>query len=264
MKALIFAAGRGERMRPLTDTLPKPLLMVGGKRLIEWHLERLAAAGIVDIVVNIAHLAARFDELIGDGRRHGVRITYSHEGSPPLETGGGMLHALPLLGEAPFVLVNGDVWTDHDFRQLPPEPDGLAHLVMVDPPAFAPDGDFALDRVGRVHDVGEPRLTYAGIGVYRPAILAGWRGVIGHAPGARELPPRFALTPLLRAAMRDGQVTGEHHRGRWADVGTPDRLAAADSTLSASSSLTGASSLGSAPLVATNERERRRALPRSD
>lgn len=231
MKALVFAAGRGERMRPLTDTLPKPLLEAGDKRLIEWHLHKLAALGIVDVVINIAYLADRFPELLGDGDRYGLRLHYSHEGGTPLETGGGMLHALPLLGDAPFIVVNGDVWTDYDFARLPREPAGRAHLVMVDPPDHAPSGDFRLDTDGRLRERDEPAasqlpaLTYAGIGVYCPQLLEGWRGVIGHAPGARDTPPRFPLAPLLRAAMRDGAVTGEHHRGDWTDVGTPQRLA---------------------------------------
>lgn len=233
MKALIFAAGRGERMRPLTDTTPKPLLTVGGKRLIEWHLEHLARAGVDEVVINTAHLADRFAPALGSGERYGLSIVYSHEGDTPLETGGGMLHALPMLGPAPFLLVNGDVWSDCDFRRLPIEPEGLAHLVMVDPPEHSPDGDFALDAAGRLHPEGARRLTYAGIGVYRPELLSGWRGVIGHAPGARAHPPRFALAPVLRAAMRDGRITGYHHTGDWTDVGTPDRLAALDARLHA-------------------------------
>ena len=137
MKALIFAAGLGERMRPLTDTTPKPLLEVGGKRLVEWHLEKLAACGIEDVVINTSWLAEQFPEVLGDGARWGLRIRYSHEGTTPLETGGGMLHALPLLGDESFLLVNGDTWTDLDFATLPREPEGLAHLVMVDCPPQA-------------------------------------------------------------------------------------------------------------------------------
>jgi MurNAc alpha-1-phosphate uridylyltransferase len=233
MKALIFAAGRGERMRPLSDTLPKPLLEAGGRRLIEWHLQKLAAVGIVDIVVNIAHLAERFPELLGTGNRHGVNIAYSHEGDMPLETGGGMLHALPLLGEDPFVLVNGDIWTDYDFARLPRKPASLAHLVMVDPPAHSRSGDFALDDLGHLQPDGDSLLTYAGIGVFHPTLLANWRAVIGHPPGARETPPRFPLAPILRARMRDGKITGEHFRGQWTDVGTPERLAELDARLCA-------------------------------
>ena len=171
MKALIFAAGLGERMRPLTDRTPKPLLDVGGKRLIEWHLEKLAALGVRDVVVNTSWLAAQFPATLGDGARWNLRIAYSYEGDVPLETGGGMLNALPLLGEAPFLLVNGDVWTDVDFARLPREPRGLAHLVMVDRPPQATHGDFALDADGCVRADGDHRLTYSGIGVYDPRIL---------------------------------------------------------------------------------------------
>lgn len=230
MKALVFAAGLGERMRPLTDTTPKPLLEAGGKRLIEWHLERLAAAGIRDIVINIAHLAERFPEALGDGDRHGVHIAYSREGEVPLETGGGMLHALRLLGEQPFLAVNGDTFTDFDFATLPVEPDGVATLVLVDNPPQHPRGDFGIDASCRLLPYpdspgAERTLTFAGIGVYRPAILDGWRAVIGDAPGARATPPRFGLTPLLRAAIARGEVAWRHHPGVWTDVGTPQRLA---------------------------------------
>ena len=233
MKALIFAAGLGERMRPLTDTTPKPLLHAGGKPLIAWHLEKLAAHGIRDVVVNTSWLAEQFPRTLGDGSAWGLRIAYAHEGPRPLETGGGMLNALPLLGEdAPFLLVNGDVWTDYDFARLPAEPAGLAHLLLVDPPAFAPRGDFHLSPDGRVASDGEPRLTYAGIGVYRPGILRGWREHTTVASAA-EIPPRFPLAPILRAHMPSGAISGEHHRGQWTDVGTPQRLAQLDAQLHA-------------------------------
>lgn len=225
MKALVLAAGRGERMRPLTAHTPKPLLAVGGRPLIAWHLHRLAAIGIRDVVINIAYLAEQFPLALGDGADFGLRIAYSREGDQPLETGGALLQARALLGEAPFLLVNGDIWTDFDFARLPMEPSGLAHLVMVDPPAHSGKGDFRLDADSRLHDQGEPRLTYAGIGTFRASLLDGWRGVIGHAPGARDQPPRFPLAPLLRAAMRAGRVTGERHAGQWTDAGTPERLA---------------------------------------
>lgn len=231
MKALIFAAGLGERMRPLTDATPKPLLPAGGKPLIAWHLEKLAACGIRDVVVNTSWLADQFPQTLGDGGAWGLRIAYSYEGPRPLETGGGMLNALPLLGDdAPFLLVNGDVWTDYDFARLPHEPDGLAHLVMVDPPDFAPRGDFHLSSDGRVASDGEPRLTYAGIGVYRPAILKNWREYTTVA-SAGETPPRFPLAPILRAHMASGAIIGERHAGRWTDVGTPRRLAELDAQL---------------------------------
>ena len=231
MKALIFAAGFGERMRPLTEHTPKPLLPVGGKPLIEWHLEKLAATGIRDVVINTSWLAEQFPAALGDGQRWGIRLHYLHEGNTPLETGGGMLNALPLLGDAPFLLVNGDVWTDHDFSRLPRSPEGLAHLVMVDRPAQAARGDFALGADGRVHIEGEPLLTYAGLGIYRPQLLDGWEVNIGmhDSPGGK---PRFRLAPILAARMAQGLVSGEHHRGRWTDVGTPGRLADLDTALS--------------------------------
>ncbi|MEN1956411.1 N-acetylmuramate alpha-1-phosphate uridylyltransferase MurU [Luteimonas changyuni] len=226
MKALVFAAGLGERMRPLTDTTPKPLLDAGGKPLIAWHLEKLAAAGVRDVAINISWLAPQFPLMLGDGSRWGLRLHYSHEGDTPLETGGGMLHALPLLGDEPFIAVNGDVWCDYDFARLPDAPEGDAWLLLVDNPGHHPRGDFALDAEGRVHADGAPRLTFSGIGVYRPALLRDWRDAIGDAHGADAHPPRFKLAPLLRAAMARGMASGEHHRGRWTDVGTPQRLQA--------------------------------------
>lgn len=229
--ALIFAAGRGERMRPLTEHTPKPLLAVGGKPLIVWHLEKLAACGVRYVVINTAHLAEQFPEALGDGSRWGLRIRYAYEGPEPLETGGGMLHALPLLGTEPFLVVNGDVWCDVDFATLPAEPAGLAHLVMVDNPAHHPQGDFALDDTGRLHADGGRRLTYSGIGVFRREFLDGWREVIGGAEGVALKPPRFKLRPLLDAAMAAGRLGGSHHTGRWTDVGTPERLAALDVAL---------------------------------
>ncbi|HVF34873.1 MAG TPA: nucleotidyltransferase family protein [Candidatus Saccharimonadia bacterium] len=241
--ALILAAGRGMRMRPLTDSVPKPLLPLGGRRLIEWHLEALARAGVRDVVVNVAHLAAQFEPALGDGSRYGVGIRYSDEGEEPLETGGGMLHALPLLGAAPFIAVNGDIHCDFDFAALPHEPRGVAHLVLVDNPPHHPRGDFVLGEAGTLSSESAPsashlgavaatrNLTFAGIGVYRADLFDDWRGVIGDTPGARETRPRFALAPLLRDAMRGGLVTGLHHRGTWHDIGTPHRLAELDATI---------------------------------
>ncbi len=226
MNALVFAAGKGERMRPLTDTTPKPLLPVRGKPLIVWHLEKLAALGVHEVVINTSWLAHAFEPALGQGDRWGLRLHYSHEGPEPLETGGGMLHALPRLGDEPFLAVNADIWCDYDFARLPREPTGLAHLVLVDNPPHNPEGDFALLDDGSMQPAGEQRLTFSGIGLYRPALFNNWRSVIGAAAGAELEPPRFRLAPLLRAAMRAGQVTGEHHRGAWTDVGTPERLAA--------------------------------------
>lgn len=230
-RALIFAAGKGERMRPLTERTPKPLLEAGGKRLIAWHLEKLARLGVADVVINTSWLAACFEPALGDGSHWGLRLHYSYEGPEPLETGGGMQHALRLLGEEPFIAVNGDIWTDFDFARLPEEPRGLLHLVMVDNPAQHPRGDFSLDAHGVLHNDGAPKLTYSGIGVYRPELLADWRQVIGEAAGAEATPPRFKLAPLLQAAMARGLASGEHHRGRWTDVGTPERLAQLDHSL---------------------------------
>lgn len=217
---MILAAGRGERMRPLTDHTPKPLLEVGGKPLIVWHIERLAAAGFTELVINHAHLGEQIERTLGDGSRWGVAIRYSAEGEGrALETGGGIFKALPLLGENPFLVVNGDIWCDLDFAELA-LPDGdLAQLVLIDNPDHNPGGDFHLDTAGRVHAEGEPRLTFSGIGVYSPALFSGCR------PGA------FPLAPLLRSAMAEGRVGGRHHRGRWMDVGTPERLLTLDKQL---------------------------------
>jgi MurNAc alpha-1-phosphate uridylyltransferase len=231
MKALIFAAGLGERMRPLTNHTPKPLLLAGGKPLIAWHLEKLAAIGVNDVVINTSWLADRFPATLGDGARWGLTLHYCYEGQTPLETGGGMWNALPLLGDDPFLLVNGDIWTDHDFARLPPEPAGLAHLVMVDRPEHATHGDFALDDDGHVRADGATRLTYAGLGIYRPQLLANWRDlVVGEFDMAGDK-PRFKLAPILKAHMPGNRITGEHHRGRWTDVGTPERLARLDAEL---------------------------------
>jgi MurNAc alpha-1-phosphate uridylyltransferase len=232
MKALIFAAGLGERMRPLTLTTPKPLLEAGGKPLIAWHLEKLAAIGVEDVVVNTSWLAPTFPATLGDGKRWGLRLHYLHEGDTPLETGGGMWNALDALspGGAPFIAVNGDIWTDFDFARLPRDPDGLAHLVLVDNPSHNEAGDFALDGAV-VRSEGVPRYTFSGIGLYRRDLFADWRRIVGDAAGANDSPPRFKLAPLLRAVMRAEKVTGEHHAGAWTDVGTPERLAMLDASL---------------------------------
>lgn len=232
MKALIFAAGLGERMRPLTDHTPKPLLVAGGVRLIEWHLQRLAALGIGEVVINTSWLAEQFPQQLGDGQRWGLQISYLFEGETPLETGGGMLNALPTLGTAPFLAVNGDIWSDFDFARLPREPEGDAHLVMVDNPAHHPQGDFVLDHAGRLHAPAQgDRLTFAGIGIYRPVLLRDWRGIIGAAAGSDASPPRFRILPLLKAAMARGAISAEHHQGRWTDVGSPQRLQQLDADL---------------------------------
>ncbi|MBZ0329951.1 nucleotidyltransferase family protein [Halomonas sp. ANAO-440] len=218
MKAMILAAGLGTRMRPLTDRCPKPLLPVAGKPLIVHHLERLAVAGIHEVVINVSYRAGQIIEALGDGSAFGVAISWSRE-ETPLETGGGIQRALPLLGDSPFLLVNGDIWCDLDPASLPALNDDLAHLVLVDNPDHHPRGDFHLTPQGRVHDQGEPRLTFAGISLLDPALVA------DHGPGA------FALAPLLRQAMANNRVGGSHHCGAWVDVGTPERLAWLDQQL---------------------------------
>lgn len=220
MKAMILAAGRGERMRPLTDTTPKPLLKVGDRTLIEHHLTALARAGFREVVVNTGHLGAQIEAALGGGDRHGVRIIYSREDAAILDTGGGIHNALPLLGSAPFLVVNGDVFTDFAFERLPADPVGLAHLVLVPNPPQHPHGDFALQG-DAVISAGAARFTFSGIGVYRPQLFADCR------PGV------FPLAPLLRQAMSAGQVSGELYEGTWRDVGTPARLQALDAELSA-------------------------------
>lgn len=225
MKAMILAAGRGERMRPLTDHTPKPLLAVGGKPLIVWHIENLARAGFAELVINHAHLGEQIEAALGDGSRWGISIRYSAEGEP-LETAGGIAKALPLLGEGPFLVVNGDIHTYYDFARaraiaaaMERDAQYVAHLVLTDNPPHHAQGDFALaDGFCRLE--GVPRLTYTGIGVYRPERFA-------HiVPGSRA-----ALGPLLREWIAAGGVRGEHHRARWVDVGTPQRLAALDRAL---------------------------------
>jgi MurNAc alpha-1-phosphate uridylyltransferase len=213
---MILAAGRGERMRPLTDTLPKPLLPVCGRALIDYHLDALAGAGFRDVVINIAYRAA---QMIAHCQRRnpGLLLHFSDEGPSALETGGGIRHALPLLGHGVFAVINGDIHTDYPYARLFPAaqtlpPERLAHLVMVPNPAHRGTGDFALQD-GLLDDDAAPRLTFSGIGLYRPELFDG-------APEGA-----FPLAPLLRRAMRQGRVGGERYDGHWCDVGTPERLA---------------------------------------
>ncbi len=213
MKAMILAAGKGERLRPLTLHTPKPLVRAGGVPLIEYHLRGLRSAGFSELVINHAWLGAQIEEHLGDGSRFALSIQYSPEGEP-LETGGGILRALPLLGDAPFLLVNGDIWTDFPFARLQQDLPGLAHLVLVENPPHNATGDFFLeDGVVRELQAGEQGLTYSGIAVLHPQLFADCQ------LGA------FKLAPLLRKAMAQGRVTGEHFGGRWVDVGTHERLA---------------------------------------
>jgi MurNAc alpha-1-phosphate uridylyltransferase len=221
VKAMILAAGRGVRMRPLTDTTPKSLLPVGGKPLIAWQLEKLSSAGVREIVINHAHLGHMIEAALGDGSRFGVSIRYSPE-REALETAGGIALALPLLGAKPFLVINADIYTRYDFADLAglDLQDRLAHLVLVDNPPQHPRGDFALD-TGQVLETGGPLLTFSGIGVYAPRLFGG-------IPRNAKVP----LAPLLRKAMASGKVSGEHFHGRWHDIGTVERLHALDAELS--------------------------------
>jgi len=219
MKAMILAAGKGERLRPLTLHTPKPLVRAAGVPLIEYHVRALASAGFSELVINHAWLGQQIEDYLGGGERYGVRIRYSAEGEP-LETGGGIFKALPLLGDQPFVVVNGDIFTDYDFSALRRVFSEKAHLVLVDNPAHHPAGDFCLEG-GLVTDTAadEASLTYSGVAVLDPTLFAGCQ------PGA------FKLAPLLRAAMASRQVTGERFSGRWVDVGNHERLAEVESLL---------------------------------
>lgn len=212
MNAMLLAAGRGERLRPITDTLPKPLVEIGGRSLIERHLERLAAAGIETVVVNLGWLGWQIAERIGSGHAYGVSVAYSPEGDDILETGGGIFRALPLLGSEPFLVVNADVYTD---MPLPASLGGAfdAHLVLVPTPAYRSHGDFDLVD-GLVVSAETPTCTFSGVAIYRPAFFAGCT------------PGRFPLAPMLHEAARDGRVSGEVYEGLWEDVGTPERLQA--------------------------------------
>jgi len=210
---MLLAAGRGERLRPITDTVPKPLVEVAGKPLIVRHLEALARAGIRDVVVNLSWLGEKIRATLGDGSRYGVRISYSEEGPVPLETGGGIHRALPLLGPDPFLVVNADVWTDMDFSRVLTLEEGVdARLLLAPNPPHHPRGDFGLEGDFVVEREAD-RFTYTGMGVYRPALFAGC------APG------RFPLLPLLRRAIAARRLRGEVYRGEWLDIGSPERLA---------------------------------------
>ncbi len=243
MKAMILAAGRGERMRPLTDHTPKPLLVVHGQSLVEYHLRALVRAGIREIVINHAHLGEKIVAALGDGARYGVSIAYSDEGVA-LETGGGIFKALDLLGPEPFVVVNGDIWCDYDFAGLVRRPIRLGHLVLIDNPPHHPNGDFSFDcrdagsksasghrampgAIAEQRDLvvnrkGEGALTFSGVGVYHPDLFKGC------------VPGKFQLAPLLIRAMDQGAISGEHFRGHWYDIGTPERLQELDRLLAVS------------------------------
>jgi N-acetyl-alpha-D-muramate 1-phosphate uridylyltransferase len=222
MKAMVLAAGRGERMRPITDRIPKPLVPVAGKPLIVYHLEALARAGVRDVVINLAYRGAQIREALEDGSRYGVRIAYSEEGPDPIETGGGIFKALPLLGAQPFIVVNGDIWTDFDVATLPPLDDGAhARLVMVPNPPHVARGDFAFDGDHLVESDRDDRFTYSGIGVFSPEFFHDCQ------------PGKFPLRPLLSRAIAARKLEGQVYRGVWLDIGTPERLAELEATLRA-------------------------------
>jgi MurNAc alpha-1-phosphate uridylyltransferase len=221
MKAIVLAAGRGERLRPITDTIPKPLVLVGGKPLIVYHLEALARAGVRDVVINLSWLGDKLRAALGDGRLYGVSITYTDEGPVALETGGGIFNAIQLLGPGPFLVVNGDAFTNIDFAILAKKAvadsrkKALARIVLVPNPTQHLNGDFGLDG-DRVVERETDRFTYSGVGVYRPELFAGCT------------PGRFPLAPLLKQAIAAGKLLGELHSGEWCDVGTPERLSQLD------------------------------------
>jgi MurNAc alpha-1-phosphate uridylyltransferase len=223
MKAMLLAAGKGTRMLPLTATTPKPLLMAGGSTLIAHQIRKLAAQGFTQLVINHAWLGAQLEQALGDGSSLGVSIEWSREDAP-LETAGGIIQALPLLGNSAFALVNADIWTDYPFASLRTalSADDLVHLVLVPNPAHHPEGDFVLDAAGRLgvaESAGAQRYTYSGIAVFDPRLFAGQPA--GKAP----------LLPLLKQALAQGRASGELYRGAWSDIGTPERLAALDAQL---------------------------------
>jgi MurNAc alpha-1-phosphate uridylyltransferase len=220
VKAMVLAAGRGERMRPITDTLPKPLVPVAGKPLIGYHLERLAAAGVREVVINLSWLGDRIRAALGDGRDYRLSISYSEEGPVPLETGGGIFKALPFLGPEPFLVVNGDTWSDIDYARLALEDGANGRIVLVPNPTHNSRGDFGVEG-DVVVDRETDRFTYSGVGVYRPEFFEGC------SPG------RFPMLPLLKRAIAARLLRGEVHRGEWCDVGTPERLATLDADVRA-------------------------------
>jgi len=217
---MVLAAGRGERMRPITDTLPKPLVPVAGKPLIGYHLSRLARAGFKEVVINLSWLGDRISAALGDGRDYGVSITYSEEGPEPLETGGGIFKALPLLGPGPFLVVNGDTWSDIEYGHLSLPDGATGYLVLVANPTHNTRGDFGIEGDYVVEREGD-RFTYSGVGVYRAEFFAGCSG------------GKFPMLPLLKRAIGARQLRGEVHRGEWTDVGTPQRLASLDAEVRA-------------------------------
>lgn len=219
MKAMILAAGRGERMRPLTDHTPKPLLTVAGRPLIEHTINQLVTAGFTELVINHAHLGQQIEDKLGDGNRLGANIVYSPEGDEALETAGGIVNALPVLGEAVFLVVNGDIATDFPFAELKKISVKLAHIILVNNPEHHPQGDFGLDSSDIVIENENQRFTFSGIGLYHPDLFS------------KTPPGKSKLAPLLREAIAQKKLTGQHYSGFWMDIGTPERLKELDSHL---------------------------------
>ena len=210
MKAMILAAGRGERLRPLTDTLPKPLIQIGKHRLIEYHLTRLAKNGFQEVIINLSHLGSVIEETIGDGHRYGLNIRYSQEGEERMNTGGGIANALPLLGDDPFLVVNADIYCEYEYRSIELPQNADMHLIMVDNPKHNADGDFTyLDN--KLINTSSTRLTFSGIGYYRPALF-------------HERNGKFPLADLIHEVITKDRCSAEHYIGYWSDVGTIERL----------------------------------------
>jgi MurNAc alpha-1-phosphate uridylyltransferase len=216
---MILAAGLGERLRPITDKIPKPLIKIAGKPLIEYHLQNLKSAGFNEVIINLSHLGEMIEKHLGDGSRFGLNIEYSHEGEQPLETAGGIIHALPLLGEKPFLVINSDIWCNHSlsFANLPT--DKLAHLILVKNPKHNPDGDFVYE-FGKIYNTGKNYYTFSGMGIYDPKLFKNF---------AAE---KLALAPILRSAIDQEMVSAEYFTGQWFDIGTQERLAEAEIFLS--------------------------------
>jgi len=219
MKAMILAAGRGERLRPLTDNIPKPLVAVAGRPIIEYTIQALEEAGFKDLIVNLAHLGNKIEMVLQDGSRFSVNISYSREGPVGLETGGGIFHALPLLGNDPFTVVNGDIFCDFPLQTLIKKPPRLAHIILVPNPKHNPSGDFSITDNGTVYVGGNQNYTFAGIGSYQPKLFE----------GCKE--GTYPLAPILRQAMERGDVSGEIYQGLWTDLGTLERINALEKKL---------------------------------
>lgn len=219
MKCMILAAGLGERLRPLTDNIPKPLIKIAGKSLIEHHLERLKSAGYKEIVINLSHLGHMIQAQLGNGRRFGVQIEYSPEGEEPLETAGGIIHALPLLGNEPFLVINSDIWCDHSLSFANLSRNKQAHLVLIDNPSHNPKGDFVYE-YGKIYNTGKNFLTFSGIGIYDPKLFKDYTA------------EKLALAPILRTAIDNELVSAEYFTGKWFDIGTLKRLEQAENYVS--------------------------------